>query len=87
MIAVEFIRLEPTTLPTAIECSFFTAPAIEVANSGRLVPTATIVSPVIFAESECLAESDATPNNQSAANKEKDEAADHVKENLSPRRY
>ncbi len=40
-----------------------------------------------LAESESLAESDATPNNESAASNEKDEAADHVNENLSPRRY
>ena len=38
--------LEPITLPSAISTSSFLAATIEVTNSGRLVPSATIVRPI-----------------------------------------
>ena len=38
--------LEPIILPITISASFFKAAAIEAANSGKLVPTATIVRPM-----------------------------------------
>ena len=38
---------EPTMLPTAISVSFFKAAEIEAASSGKLVPKATIVTPII----------------------------------------
>ena len=40
--------LEPTTLPMAISLLFFKAATIEVANSGKDVPAATIVSLMSF---------------------------------------
>ena len=38
--------LEPITFPSAISTSFFLAATMEVTSSGRLVPSATIVSPI-----------------------------------------
>ena len=40
--------LEPITLPSAISSSFLRAATTEVTSSGRLVPQATIVSPIRF---------------------------------------
>ena len=40
--------LEPMTFPNAISTSFFLAATIDVTSSGRLVPSATIVSPIRF---------------------------------------
>ncbi len=41
-------RLEPTTLPIAMSAFFLRAATIEVANSGREVPTETTVRPMIL---------------------------------------
>ena len=41
---------EPTMLPTAISGCFFKAATMQVTNSGRLVPIATTVSPIILSE-------------------------------------
>ena len=38
--------LEPTTFPTAIPVSPFCEATTEVTNSGKEVPTATMVSPI-----------------------------------------
>ena len=38
--------LEPITFPSAISTSFFLAATIDVTSSGRLVPIATMVSPI-----------------------------------------
>ena len=40
--------LEPITFPSAISTSSFFAATIDVTSSGRLVPSATIVSPIRF---------------------------------------
>ena len=40
--------LEPITFPSAISTSSFLAATIDVTSSGRLVPSATIVSPIRF---------------------------------------
>ena len=41
-------RLDPTMLPIAISVSFFMAADIDAASSGRLVPKATMVIPIIL---------------------------------------
>ena len=40
--------LDPTILPMAISAFFFIAATTEVASSGREVPAATMVKPMIF---------------------------------------
>ena len=45
---------EPTTLPIAISDCFLIAATTEVANSGTLVPAATIVNPIIASETSKL---------------------------------
>ncbi len=49
-----FIILDPTTLPTAISAFPRRAARIEVIISGALVPTATIVRPIIDSESPAI---------------------------------
>ena len=46
--------LEPTTFPIAISLFFLTAAVTLVANSGRLVPTATMVSPIKASETPSI---------------------------------
>lgn len=50
-ITKRFIIFDPTTFPTAISEFPLLAAMIEVASSGALVPTATIVRPMIDSES------------------------------------
>ena len=45
---------EPTTFPTAISSSFFLAATMDVTSSGRLVPKATMVSPIRVSESPAM---------------------------------
>ena len=45
---------EPIMLPTTISCCFFIALVIETANSGTLVPRATIVRPIIKSGTPCI---------------------------------
>ena len=41
-------RFEPTTLPIAMSCSFLSAPVIDAASSGKLVPIAMTVRPKLL---------------------------------------
>jgi hypothetical protein len=45
---------EPTIFPIALSDSFLTAAITEVASSGRLVPPATIVSPITASDTPII---------------------------------
>ncbi len=60
-----FMIFDPITLLNAISLFHFLAAMIEVASSGALVPTATIVSPIIVSDSPKLVATVTAPSTRS----------------------